>query len=56
MTSLTHRRSWKALAAHYRAIKPLHLRELFENDSRRGQRLSVEAAGLFHLRPGGSRQ
>jgi glucose-6-phosphate isomerase len=45
--SLTRRPAWKALAAHYREIKALHLRELFASDSSRGERLAVEAAGLY---------
>jgi len=45
--SLTARAAWKALAAHYKKIKPLHLRKLFATDPKRGQRLTVEAAGIF---------
>jgi glucose-6-phosphate isomerase len=44
---LTQRTSWKALAVHHKKIRQLHLRELFAEDSRRGERLTVEAAGLF---------
>jgi glucose-6-phosphate isomerase len=44
---LTQRPSWKALEAHYAKIKDLHLRELFAQDSTRGQRYTCEAAGLF---------
>jgi glucose-6-phosphate isomerase len=47
MTTLTKRPAWKALALHYKKIKPLHLRELFAADPKRGQRLTVEGAGLF---------
>jgi glucose-6-phosphate isomerase len=47
MTPLTRRLAWKALAAHYKKIKPLHLRKLFAADSKRGQRMTVEAMGLF---------
>ena len=43
----TKRPAWKALATHCKRIKPLHLRKLFAADSKRGQRLTVEAAGLF---------
>jgi len=39
--------AWKALAAHYDAIRPVHLRRLFADDGTRGQRLTAEAAGLF---------
>jgi len=45
--TLTQRLAWKALAAHHQQIKNLHLRELFATDSKRGERLTVEAAGLF---------
>jgi glucose-6-phosphate isomerase len=44
---LTHRPAWKALAAHQKKIKGLHLRQLFAADPKRGERMSVEAAGLF---------
>ena len=44
---LTKRRAWKALAAHYKKARELHLRELFADDPRRGERMSVEAVGLF---------
>jgi glucose-6-phosphate isomerase len=45
---LTQRPAWKALAAHHKKIKNLHLRKLFAVDPKRGERLTVEAAGL-HL-------
>jgi glucose-6-phosphate isomerase len=44
---LSKRRAWKALAAHYKKAGELHLRELFADDPRRGERMSVEAVGLF---------
>ncbi len=44
---LTQRTAWKALAAHHKAIKKLHLRELFAKDPKRGDRLAASAAGLF---------
>ena len=44
---LTKRVAWKALAAHHKKAKDLHLRELFAADPKRGERLTVEAAGLF---------
>ncbi len=43
---LTQRPAWKALAAHHKKIQKLHLRELFADDPKRGERLTVEAAGL----------
>ncbi|MBS0191826.1 MAG: glucose-6-phosphate isomerase [Phycisphaerales bacterium] len=45
--SLTGRPAWKALEAHYAKLKGLHLRELFAQDAGRGERLTLEAAGLF---------
>ena len=45
--SLTGRPAWKALAEHHRTIASLHLRRLFADDPRRGERFSAEAAGLY---------
>src|SRR5262244_683924 len=39
--------AWKALASHYKTISKLHLRQLFADDPKRGQRLAVEALGLY---------
>src|ERR1700758_1313371 len=39
--------AWKALTAHYKAVSKLHLRQLFADDPKRGQRMAVEAAGLY---------
>src|SRR6476659_1147648 len=39
--------AWKALSAHFQKIDRLHLRELFAQDPKRGERLTVEAAGLY---------
>jgi len=39
--------SWKALESHYKKVSMLHLRELFENDPERGERMAVEAVGLY---------
>jgi glucose-6-phosphate isomerase len=47
MIALTKRPAWKALKAHQKKIKSLHLRKLFVADPKRGQRMTVEAAGLF---------
>ena len=44
---LTERPAWKALAEHYRKVRHLHLRQLFAGDPLRGERLKVEAAGLY---------
>jgi glucose-6-phosphate isomerase len=47
ITSLTLRPAWKALVAHHEQVKDVHLRTLFAEDPARGERLTVEAAGLF---------
>ena len=44
---VTDRPAWKALEAHHRNIRAVHLRELFAGDSRRGERLTAEAAGVY---------
>jgi glucose-6-phosphate isomerase len=44
---LVDRAAWKALQAHAEQIRGRHLRELFAEDSSRGERLTVEAEGLF---------
>ncbi|HXM69486.1 MAG TPA: hypothetical protein VN911_22355, partial [Candidatus Acidoferrum sp.] len=43
----TKQSAWKALTAHYKAVSKLHLRQLFADDPKRGQRLAVEAEGLY---------
>ena len=40
--------AWKALAVHHKKVSKLHLRKLFADDPKRGQRLTAEAVGL-HL-------
>jgi glucose-6-phosphate isomerase len=44
---LTQRPAWQALASHYAQVQQLHLRRLFADDPRRGERLTVEAVGLY---------
>jgi glucose-6-phosphate isomerase len=46
-SSLTARPAWKALVAHHKKIQDVHLRQLFADDPKRGERLTVEAAGLY---------
>src|SRR5271155_2855827 len=41
------RPAWKALLDHHRQLEGLHLRKLFAEDPKRGERLAVEAAGLY---------
>jgi glucose-6-phosphate isomerase len=44
---LTERPAWKALEAHYREVRKLHLRDLFAADAKRGERLTADALGLY---------
>jgi len=44
---LTRRAAWQALRLHQRKMRELHLRDLFGKDPKRGERLTVEGAGLF---------
>jgi len=39
--------AWKALTAHCKGISKLHLRQLFADDPKRGQRMTVDAIGLY---------
>src|SRR5271166_5349036 len=45
--SVTASRAWKALEAHYHKVRELHLRSLFANDPKRGERMTIEAIGLY---------
>jgi glucose-6-phosphate isomerase len=47
VTPLPQRPAWKALETHYSKIQALHLRQLFAEDPRRGEHLTVEAAGIY---------
>jgi glucose-6-phosphate isomerase len=44
---LPRRPSWKALTAHHKKIRGLHLRDLFADEPKRGERLTAEAVGLY---------
>jgi glucose-6-phosphate isomerase len=44
---LRQRPAWAELAAHHEQLAPQHLRELFDADPTRGERLTAEGAGLF---------
>jgi|HubBroStandDraft_4_1064222.scaffolds.fasta_scaffold01293_9 glucose-6-phosphate isomerase len=41
------RRAWKALEAHSKQIRETHLRNLFADDPKRGERFTVEALGIY---------
>ena len=44
---LTARPAWKSLEAHHQKIRDLHLRTLFADDAKRGERLTAEAVGIY---------
>ena len=44
---LAERPAWRALLEHYKKTCTLHLRDLFAADAGRGERLTLEAAGLY---------
>ena len=46
-SNLTQRPAWQALSTHYPKIKDRQLRQLFSDDPDRGERLTVEATGLY---------
>ena len=39
--------AWKGLEAHYKEMREMHLRSLFADDPERGERMAVEAAGIY---------
>lgn len=41
------RSAWSGLASHYNTASKLHLRQLFADDPKRGQRMAIEAVGLY---------
>jgi glucose-6-phosphate isomerase len=47
LTPLTERNAWQALKRHHAEIAGQHLREMFAADPGRGERLTVQAAGLY---------
>lgn len=44
---LLQRPAWAALQAHYKQVASVHLRKLFADDPARGERLTLEAAGIY---------
>jgi glucose-6-phosphate isomerase len=44
---LTTFAAWRALEAHYPKVRDLHLRELFADDPKRGERMTAEAVGIY---------
>jgi glucose-6-phosphate isomerase len=47
MSALVDRPAWQALARHREKLHDISLRQLFGADPRRGERMGVEAAGLY---------
>jgi glucose-6-phosphate isomerase len=45
--SLRESAAWRALDAHAEKIRDVHLRELFAGDADRGERLALEAEGIY---------
>jgi glucose-6-phosphate isomerase len=46
-TPLSERPAWKALGSHHQKIQGMQLKQLFAGDPGRGDRFTLEAAGLF---------
>ena len=44
---LRQRPAWGALEAHHEQVEGLHLRQLFNDDPKRGERMTAEGAGVF---------
>ncbi len=47
LTPLTQLSAWQALQAHYQQISQLHLTALFADDAKRGERMAIEACGIY---------
>src|SRR6201990_574016 len=45
--AIVKRQSWKALESHHQEVSKRHLRELFAEDPQRGERMALEAVGLY---------
>jgi glucose-6-phosphate isomerase len=41
------RQSWNALESHYQRVSKMHLRDLFKEDPKRGERMTAEGVGLY---------
>jgi glucose-6-phosphate isomerase len=44
---LTKLAAWQALEAHYPKVREFHLRKLFADDAKRGERMTAEAVGIY---------
>ncbi|HEY4934707.1 MAG TPA: glucose-6-phosphate isomerase [Terriglobales bacterium] len=47
LKGFTRRPAWKVLSAHYKQIRETHLRKMFADDPKRGERFTSEAVGIF---------
>jgi glucose-6-phosphate isomerase len=47
MPTITETPEWRALDAHFAELRDVHLRDLFANDTERGQEMTVELDGLY---------
>jgi glucose-6-phosphate isomerase len=47
MASLAQSTAWKSLEAHAEKYRNLHLKQLFAEDPKRGERFNVEALGIY---------
>ena len=45
---LTKLAAWQALEAHYPKVREAHLRKLFADDPKRGERMALEAVGIYY--------
>jgi len=44
---VVERAAWEALQAHHQKMGDVHLRTPFADDSTRGERMTIEAAGVY---------
>jgi len=47
VTPLTEAKTWQILEQHYDYIRQLHLRQIFADDPKRGERFTAQAVGIF---------
>ena len=47
MAPITESPEWRALDAHFAELRDVHLRDLFASDPTRGERLTVDANGIY---------
>ncbi len=46
-TDITKLAAWQGLEAHYPKVRETHLRKLFADDPKRGERMAAEAVGIY---------